>query len=414
FVLRTVRQVRAAYVALLSGEIVLLAMIVYFLGGVSWLGGYACIYGVIFTSAFLDLRRGLIYAAGISAAFVSLSVLEALGVVPHYLYLQQGALRYTDARYVITTDVGTVGVFFGVTLFLNWVGNQLRRERDRAVAANAELVIARTELEQINSGLEERVVERTADLESAYNNMRLLFEDNPNPMWVVDSTTLAFVEVNEAAVEHYGYSRDEFLAMTISDLYSNESGRAASITVGIRHADLSQSSGRHRLRDGRIIDVEVQAHDLDFDGRHAALLVVQDVTARKEAESATARLTAIVEATTDLVSIADATGKQLYLNQAGRRMLGVDEVEASGTKMLDRHPEWARAELEKEGLPTAARDGVWSGEIALLGADGREIPISQVTLAHKSPAGAVEFFSTVARDISERKRFESRLVHLAN
>src|SRR5205823_5996593 len=80
FVLRTARQIRAAYVTLLSGEIVLLAMIVYFLGGASWLGGYACIYGVIFTSAFLDLRRGLIYAAGISAAFVSLSLLEAFGV----------------------------------------------------------------------------------------------------------------------------------------------------------------------------------------------------------------------------------------------------------------------------------------------------------------------------------------------
>ena len=82
-------------------------------------------------------------------------------------------------------------------------------------------------------------------------------------------------------------------------------------------------------------------------------------------------------------------------------MLGIDEAEAAEATMLDRHPEWARAELEKEGLPTAARDGVWSGEIALLGPDGREIPISQVTLAHKSASGDVEFFSTVARDISE-------------
>ena len=118
----------------------------------------------------------------------------------HYLYLQQGVLRYTDARYVITTDVGTVGVFFGVTLFLNWVGNQRRSERDRAVAANAQLVIARTELEEINSGLEQRVLGRTAELESAYNNFRLLFADNPNPMWDVNRTTLAFVEERAAYV----------------------------------------------------------------------------------------------------------------------------------------------------------------------------------------------------------------------
>lgn len=79
-------------------------------------------------------------------------------------------------------------------------------------------------------------------------------------------------------------------------------------------------------------------------------------------------------------------------------MLGLNEDDVRSTTVLDQRPSWARAIMQQETMPAAAREGVWSGESALLTPDGSEIPVSQVTLAHRSPSGEVEFFSTVARD----------------
>ncbi|MCI0528088.1 MAG: PAS domain S-box protein, partial [Nitrospira sp.] len=123
-----------------------------------------------------------------------------------------------------------------------------------------------------------------------------------------------------------------------------------------------------------------------------------------------ARLISVLETTPDLVAIGDPQGRIFYLNKAGRKMLGIDEDEdISNLGMLDFHPEWARTVVLNEAFPTAIRDGFWSGETAYLNRGEQEIPVSQVFLAHKANGGTVEFISTIARDISERKRFEAQL-----
>src|SRR5258708_739653 len=72
------------------------------------------------------------------------------------------------------------------------------------------------------------------------------------------------------------------------------------------------------------------------------------------------------------------------------------------------------AERENEALPVAALDGLWQGETAMLNSEGKEIPVSQVVIAHRASDGGIRFFSTIARDISERKAYEKRIKHLAN
>jgi signal transduction histidine kinase/ActR/RegA family two-component response regulator len=134
-------------------------------------------------------------------------------------------------------------------------------------------------------------------------------------------------------------------------------------------------------------------------GRRTAALTAE-TTERERAEGTRARLTAILEATPDFVAIGHAGG-----------MLGIGEGEDISTiRILDtHHPEWAGRLVFGEGIPAAIRDGIWSGETALLGRGGREIPVSQVIIAHKAPDGSVEFFSTIARDISESKRVQEVL-----
>src|SRR5262249_38157490 len=135
--------------------------------------------------------------------------------------------------------------------------------------------------------------------------------------------------------------------------------------------------------------------------------VSTDITERRRAQQARDRLIEILEATTDLVGTAGANPQGAYYNPPRRPMLGVPEHDdLTGLRILDHQPSWALEVVLNEGVPEAVRRGVWSGETAMLTADGREIPVSQVIVAHRGADGTVEYCSTIARDISERKRSE--------
>ena len=132
------------------------------------------------------------------------------------------------------------------------------------------------------------------------------------------------------------------------------------------------------------------------------------------AEEERARLVQVLEATSDYVGISEPTGKIIYMNAAGRKLTGAPESGDVGKSAIDIHPQWASERVEGEGRRAAERDGLWHGESALLGADGTEIPVSQVITAHKGPNGTIRFFSTIARDIRDRKAYEERLQYFAN
>lgn len=125
-------------------------------------------------------------------------------------------------------------------------------------------------------------------------------------------------------------------------------------------------------------------------------------------------LLAILDATPDYVSLADASRRILYINPGGLRLLGLPGGGLpAGFSVSDVHPPAALARILSEGIPTAERDGTWSGDTALKGPDGREVPVSQVIIAHRGPDGAVERYSTVMRDLRERRRAEEARAHLA-
>ncbi len=121
---------------------------------------------------------------------------------------------------------------------------------------------------------------------------RLLFESNPHPMWVYDLETLSFLAVNDAAIHHYGYSRDEFLSMTIKDIRPSEDVPAllenvSRVTSGIDAAGV----WRHKKKDGSIIFVEITSHTLTFKGRRAELVLANNITERRRAEERLAKMT---------------------------------------------------------------------------------------------------------------------------
>ncbi|MCJ7600099.1 MAG: PAS domain S-box protein [Desulfobulbaceae bacterium] len=136
-----------------------------------------------------------------------------------------------------------------------------------------------------------------------------------------------------------------------------------------------------------------------------------DITERKQAEQTRVFLVSMLDATPGFVGFADAKDTHiLYINSAGRKMVGVQAQEdLTQLKIADVHPEWTNKLFRDEIIPTATRDGIWTGECAFLNRDGHEIAVMMVLLAHKSPSGEVERFSTVSIDITERKRTEETL-----
>src|SRR5215469_13236402 len=107
-----------------------------------------------------------------------------------------------------------------------------------------------------------RTIERYSTLmQGTGNSFGLLFDHHPEPMWIYERQTLRFLAVNDAAIEHYGYSRDEFLAMDISQFLPSEEAARLSDQLARPRPHLKHSGiWRHLRRDGSVIHVEITSH----------------------------------------------------------------------------------------------------------------------------------------------------------
>jgi diguanylate cyclase (GGDEF)-like protein/PAS domain S-box-containing protein len=122
-------------------------------------------------------------------------------------------------------------------------------------------------------------------------SFRLLFDGNPVPMWLYDPDTLRFTGVNEAAVDHYGYSRQRFASMTLPDLWpEDERELHRSIAQAVGNSYYSDRTWRHIKSDDQEIEVITYARRLEFAGRQAILVAIVDVTERKQAEARIAHM----------------------------------------------------------------------------------------------------------------------------
>jgi PAS domain S-box-containing protein len=142
----------------------------------------------------------------------------------------------------------------------------------------------------------------------------------------------------------------------------------------------------------------------------ALLVVCDDVGARAETRRARERYGAVLEATSDWVSIADAEHNLIYVNAGGRRMVGIGpDEDITNRRIGEFSPAWAREFVRREALAVARRQGVWRGDLARLHRDGREIPVSQVIVAGTNADGDIDFYATIARDMTREREAEAAL-----
>ena len=255
---------------------------------------------------------------------------------------------------------------------------------------------------------------RTEELSRAFEGpYRLLFEKNPQSMWVYDVETLAFLAVNSAAVEQYGYSSNEFMGMTIRDIRAAHDIPALSDIVCREGGGLERSTEcRHHKKDGSVIDVEITSSELTWSGRSARLVLATDITRRKQKEERLKQseesYRQFVEQSPDAVLV-HRKGEILFANMACVSLFGASSApELAGKQMFDFiHPD------DREGVKKRIREydrdftNVRHNETRLIGLNGKETYTEVVACSINflgKPAMQVAY-----RDISQRKLAEKRL-----
>jgi len=185
--------------------------------------------------------------------------------------------------------------------------------------------------------------EALRDSEERY---RLLFESTPQPIWVYGEDTLRFLAVNEAATRIYGYSRDEFLSMTVNDLRPQEDIPTLIIKNASADELVISSPWRHQTRDKKIIYVEMSSHPVVFDGKNSRLVIVNDVTERKLLDEKQQRLhTSLQQSAMEWrqtfnaidfpVLIVDLSGAIKRSNLAAEQIIGISAEAITGKTIND-------------------------------------------------------------------------------
>jgi two-component system, cell cycle sensor histidine kinase and response regulator CckA len=176
-------------------------------------------------------------------------------------------LRYDDASVLKGLQAGAdeyLEIDAPPSLLLNKVGRLIAQTRANQARLKAEIALGESE-----------------------RQYRLLFESNPQPMWVYDVETLRFLTVNEKAISHYGYSREEFLSLTVEDIRLSGAPPRLISHPSAQGADIQYTGVvRHKKKGGTVIEAEIFSNEILFQNRHARLVLANDITDRRRNEEA--------------------------------------------------------------------------------------------------------------------------------
>ena len=251
-------------------------------------------------------------------------------------------------------------------------------------------------------------------LRESREQYRSLFEGNPHPMWVYDIVTLRFLAVNDAAIQHYGYSLEEFLSMTIKEIRPVEDvpflvDTLSTLGSGLRHT----GKVRHRKKDGTLIDVEVMSHGIQFGTHTARFVLLSDVTETQKTLEALRRSEEkyrdLFENANDAIFIVDSDLRYLDVNNKAVELLGFSREELLAMRILDLIPpeQVPRSSQEFENLRNRGAYEKFVGKVRTR--DNRWLDV-EVSSSAIMADGKVAGSRDIMRDITVRKRMEEDLL----
>jgi PAS domain S-box-containing protein len=252
-----------------------------------------------------------------------------------------------------------------------------------------------------------KIEDATRESEQRY---RLMFETSPTPALVYDEQSLAILAVNDVAVTHYGYTKDEFLGMTIKELRPEEDIPAllehlSSATSSVHHSGI----WNHRKKDGTIIAVDIRSHSIPWEGHNGRLVMIHDVTERMRIENELriqkAYFERLFNAMPEGIALLDGAGIIRNVNRAYENILGYSHDEVVGKPVTsinvpDEYLEEVADTLE------AVMSGVGiSLETVRTRKDGTGIDLSIIATPIEL-GGDQRMVYAIYRDITQRKRSE--------
>lgn len=263
-----------------------------------------------------------------------------------------------------------------------------------------------------------RAVKNAASLAEGYG---LLFERNPQPMFILDRGTLAFIDANQACLKFYGYDRAELLAMKLPDLWP-ERDRPVFLEMmpGQPESELYEVGiRRHVKKDGTVATVSITRHGIDYKGRPAIIASVRDISevhsVREALREKEDLFRLLVEGVKDYgIVMLDSGGRVLTWNEGAERNTGYDADEVVGRHWSCFHT----PEDVKQGKPDAVliiaeskgqcREDGWR-----MRKDGSRFYADCVLSALRDSEGRLQGFACIMRDVTEKKNLERKILEAA-
>jgi two-component system cell cycle sensor histidine kinase/response regulator CckA len=320
-------------------------------------------------------------------------------------------LKHRDRLVVLKKPFDTVEVLqLAAALTEKWrllQQSKFKMEQLVTLVAESTQVLCQTN-ESLTTEVRRRV--RTAEaLSESEERYHLLFDKNPLPMWVIEMDTLAFLAVNKAAVEKYGYSADEFSSMTVRDLHaaeefpwvieqlSGENARAPSDGLIVKHLK----------KDGATIYAETVSRIVTFSGREARLVLANDITERKMAEDRVREQAALLDLASDAILVRDLSGKVRFWNKGAERLYGWSAMNAIGNQMAALFTKRDTPILAAAEQELLAR-GEWTGELREHTRNGQELTVSSRWTLLRDDRGQPCSILIIDTDITEKKKLETQ------
>jgi len=242
---------------------------------------------------------------------------------------------------------------------------------------------------------------------------RLLFSNNPNPMFVYDNKTLRFLDVNEVAVKHYGYSKEEFLNMTIKEIRPQEDIPELLKVLNRESEEIVHVKGyRHKKKNGDLIYVDITSSNILYNNRNCILVLVYDITEKYFAELALKesedKFKSVFTDSHDCIYVTSPQGKILNMNKAGLNLFGIKQEQLLnyGANNLYKNKE----ERKKFQVDIDKQDFVKDYPVKLKTSQKKELDCLLTASVRRDSSNKIISYQGIIRDISEQKRAEKDLI----
>lgn len=242
---------------------------------------------------------------------------------------------------------------------------------------------------------------------------KLLFENNPVPMWVFDKESFKFLEVNDAAVKSYGYSKEEFLNMGVLDIRPEEDReKAASNIQQINSPYTPGEPWRHKKKDETIIRVEITGHDINYMGKNARIVLANDITqkwtARQELKESERRFREVLSNLNLIAVLIDNSGSLYFCNNYFLSLTGYSRDEVIGKNYFDIFFPAEEGDELKNTYEKAVSDGsiFLAREHEIVSKTGQRILVTWHNTLLRDSGGAITGTSGIGEDITEKRKTE--------